>query len=164
GRSRESAFARLPPLVAALTDALRPHLDRPYAVFGHSLGALVAFEWVRELRRRHWPTPELLIVSGRAAPHLPPRQRPIHTLPEAEFRAELARFNGTPAPVLGHDELMRTLLPLLRADFAAAETYEYVAEPALDVPITAVGGSDDPRATAAELDAWREYTRAGFQV
>src|SRR5947208_15726994 len=53
GRFREPAFARLRPLVTALTDALRPHLDRPFAVFGHSLGALVAFEWVRELRRRH---------------------------------------------------------------------------------------------------------------
>jgi medium-chain acyl-[acyl-carrier-protein] hydrolase len=163
-RYREPAYDRLAPLIVALADALRPYLDRPYALFGHSMGAAVVFELARELRRRGERSPERLAVSGRGAPHLPPRHGPLHTLPEPEFRAELRRMRGTPAAVLDNDELMRVFLPTLRADFAAHGTYACTAEPPLDCPVLALGGVQDPLAPYADLDAWRQHTRSSFEL
>jgi medium-chain acyl-[acyl-carrier-protein] hydrolase len=163
-RYREPAYDRLPPLVSALADALRPYCDRPFALFGHSMGALVAFELARELRRRDEQAPERLAVSGRCAPHLPPRHGPLHTLPEGEFRAELRRMGGTPAAVLDNDEFMGVFLPTLRADFTAHGTYVYTEEPPLDCPILALGGLRDHLAPVTDLDAWRQHTRSAFEL
>jgi medium-chain acyl-[acyl-carrier-protein] hydrolase len=163
-RFREPPYARLAPLVAALADVLPPLFDVPVVLYGHSLGALAAFELARELRRRGGPVPAQLIVSGRVAPDVPPRPRPLHTLPGAEFRAELRRLNGTPAAVLDNDELMAAFLPVLRADFAAHETYEYREEPPLDCPILAVTGAADTLAPPDQLDGWRRHTRAAFEA
>jgi medium-chain acyl-[acyl-carrier-protein] hydrolase len=163
-RFREPAFTRMPPLVAALADALGPHLGRPFALFGHSLGALVSFELARELRRRGLRSPEGLIVSGHGAPHVPPRRRPIHALPDDEFRAELRHLNGTPAAVLENEELMRVLTPTLRADLAVAETYAPAPGPPLDCPMLALGGAQDTFTPLPDVDAWREHTRAAFDL
>jgi medium-chain acyl-[acyl-carrier-protein] hydrolase len=161
-RFREAPYARMAPLVTALADALRPEFERPYALFGHSMGALVAFELAHEQRRRRARPPEQLIVSGRSAPHLPARLKPLHNLPDDELRAELRRLDGTPAAVLDNDELTRALFPTLRADSAVCETYAPADEPPLDCPILALGGERDPFAPPSDLDAWREHTRGAF--
>jgi medium-chain acyl-[acyl-carrier-protein] hydrolase len=163
-RFREPPFTRLAPYVTALAGALGPLLDLPLVIFGHSMGALAGFELAREFRRRGVQGPARLIVSGRAAPDAPPRPRPLHTLPDAEFRAQLKTLKGAPASVFDHEELMRVFLPVLRADFAAHETYTYVEEPPLDCPIRAVTGADDPLAPPAALDGWRRHTRDDFAV
>lgn len=162
-RIGEPAFDRLPPLVAALGDALAPALDVPFAFFGHSVGALVAFELARALRRRGALPPMHLFVSAHPAPQLPELSR-RHDLPEDQLIAELRQFQGTPAEVLDHPELMRLVLPTLRRDFAVAETYEYRAEPPLDCPLTAFGGLADPRADRAALLPWQEQTCARFKL
>lgn len=162
-RFREPAHARIDPLVDELTEVLEPALDRPYAVFGHSLGSLVGFELVRALRRRGRPRPQLLIASGRTAPHLPPRRPPIHDLPEGEFLDELRQLDGTPQAVLDHDELMALFSPTIRADLAVNETYAYHHEPELDCPILALGGLEDPWVNLEELQAWAELTSAAFR-
>jgi medium-chain acyl-[acyl-carrier-protein] hydrolase len=128
------------------------------------MGALAAFELARELRRRGRPMPVRLVVSGRAAPHLPSRRRPIHRLPDREFRGELKALGGTPAAVFENDELMEVLLPTLRADFTAHETYRYRDEPPLDCPILAVTGAEDAVAPPADVEKWRRHTRAAFDV
>ncbi len=163
GRFREPAFDRLPPLVSAIADAIAP-IREPFALFGHSLGALTAFELAREFRRRGAPMPSMLIVSGRSAAHLPPRFPPLHALPDAEFVAALKQFNGTPAAVLDNAELMQAYLPLLRADFAAHETYRYSDEPSIDLPIAAFTGDNDARVTAAELSAWSQQTTGLYRA
>jgi medium-chain acyl-[acyl-carrier-protein] hydrolase len=163
-RFREHPFARLPLLVEALAGALRPHLDRPFAFFGHSLGALVAFELSRRLQRDHGPRPVRLFVSGCGAPQTRVPGRAIHALPPAEFREELRRLNGTPADLLDNDELMDLMLPTLRADFGLCETYAYVAGPPLACPVTALGGLGDDAVSRQELDAWREQTTGPFRV
>ncbi|HEU5320604.1 MAG TPA: thioesterase domain-containing protein, partial [Methylomirabilota bacterium] len=161
-RLTEPPFRRLGPLVAALVPGLRPHLDRPFAFFGHSMGALVAFHTAHAVR--HYQSPVHLFVSGRRAPHVPSAYPPIHALPDAEFVRQLRRLNGTPEAVLCEPQLMDMLLPVLRADIAVSETYVYAPQPPLDCPISAFGGVRDSEAGHDELAAWRDHTRAVFTL
>ena len=105
-RLREPPFARLSPLVQAIAAGLLPHLDKPFAFFGHSLGALVGFELARQLRRQAGVHPVRLFISADRAPQIPRRERPIHALPEGEFLAELNRLNGIPGKVLAEADLI----------------------------------------------------------
>jgi len=167
GRGMRYADPLIPaaqPLVADLATALLPHLDRPYALFGHSMGAILAFEMARLLRREGQPRPVRLLVAGRRAPDLPLPYAPVHALPDPDFIDELRRLNGTPAEVLQHQELMQMVLPMLRADFAVVETYSYIPEPPLDCPISAFGGSQDSRTSFETLEAWSRQTKAGVTV
>ncbi len=161
-RLAERAIDRMGHLVAALATALRPHLDRPFAFFGHSLGALVAFELARRLAREGRPGPVHLFAAARRAPQVAGTQPPCHDLPEPQFRAALARMGGTPPQVLDNDELMRLLAPTLRADFALAETYRYEPGPPLDCPFTVLGGLADVNTSALQLQGWAEHTRSTF--
>jgi medium-chain acyl-[acyl-carrier-protein] hydrolase len=163
-RFREALLTRLHPYTAGVTDALEHLPEVPLVLFGHSMGALAAFEVAREFRRRGRPQPIYLIVSGRAAPDVPPRLKPMHTLSDADFRAELHNLQGTSPAILDNDELMSVLLPVLRADFAAHETYQYTEEPPLDCPILALAGADDSLAPPATLNGWRRHTRAAFET
>lgn len=159
----QPAFTRVPPLVRRLVPAVEALLDIPFVFFGHSMGALLAFELTRELRRLGAPLPELLLVSGHRAPHLPDPRARLHGLPDPEFLAELRRLEGTPAPALANGELMQLFLPLLRADFELSEKYEYTSESPLDVPIAAWAGSEDAEVSVAEVAAWREHTSGAFR-
>jgi len=164
-RFREPPFTRLADLAEALGDGLSDYLDLPFALFGHSMGALVAFELARQLRRECHQEPLHLFVSGCAAPHLPREDhQPIHDLPEPAFRREIARLNGTPAAVLENDELMQMMLPILRADFAVCETYTYAEGPPLTCPISAFGGLQDEAVDREELNAWRAQTTGPFRL
>jgi medium-chain acyl-[acyl-carrier-protein] hydrolase len=163
-RLTERPFTQLAPLVELLAQALAPFLDKPFAFFGHSLGALVSFELARRVRRQYGLHPARLFVSAGRAPQIPHRAAPIHGLPEREFLAELRRLNGTPGDLLDHEEFMAIMLPLLRADFAVYETYVYSTEPPLSCPISAFGGMQDQRVNESELEAWRAQTDASFSL
>lgn len=162
-RLREAPYTDMPTLVEALGEALVPYMDRPFACFGHSNGAIMAFELARKLRREGRGMPLHLFLSGRPAAQLPSRHPPIHALPEPEFIAELRRLQGTPEEVLNHPEIMELLVPLLRADFSLAETYVHRAEAPLDVPISAYGGRRDPDVNEDEVEGWRAQTAAAFR-
>ncbi|HEX2091288.1 MAG TPA: alpha/beta fold hydrolase [Longimicrobiaceae bacterium] len=163
-RFGERPYDRVMPLAADLAEILRPYFDRPFAFFGHSMGSLIAFELIRELRRAGRPLPATLVASGRNAPHLPPREPLNYNLPEPELLEKLRRFEGTPEEVLANQELMRLLLPLLRADFAVNEAYTPYDEPPFDLPILALGGTGDEEVTREGLDAWSQYTASRFAV
>lgn len=163
-RSLETPCTRLAPLVRDLTSALCSYLDRPFTFFGHSLGALISFEVALRLRAQVELSPVHLFVSGCRAPHLPSSSRPIHALPDAEFVEEIRRLGGTPNEVLQNADIMQLLLPMLRADFAAYETYTYEAAQPLDCPISALGGWHDRETTQDELAAWQDHTGAQFQL
>ncbi|MBE9170818.1 thioesterase [Pleurocapsales cyanobacterium LEGE 06147] len=163
-RLREAPFTQLVPLVEAIAESLLPYLDKPFAFFGHSMGALVSFEVARYLCWVCADSPAYLFVSGRRAPQLPDPDPPIHALPEAEFIEELRRLNGTPETVLANDELMQLLLPVLRADFAVLETYTYQPEPPLSCPLAALGGLQDPDVSGEMLKAWQEQTSTDFSL
>src|SRR5262249_28939051 len=124
-RLKESPFVGLSDLVEALTEAIEPLLDGPFAFFGHSMGAMIAFELARSVCQQLNSRPEILFASGRRAPQIPDATPPSYDLPDEEFLAELRRINGTPDDVLAHRELMGLLVPLLRADFQMVQTYQY---------------------------------------
>lgn len=161
---RSTPFTRVLPLVQAIAQALLPYLDKPFAFFGHSMGALVSFELTRLLRREYGLLPLHLFVSGRRAPQIPNLEPPIHTLPESAFLEELRRLKGTPQAVLENAELMQLLIPILKADFAVNETYVYTNEPPLECPITTFGGLQDVEVSCEHLEAWANQTSASFSL
>lgn len=162
-RVNEPAIGELTRLVRELSDAIEPYLDRRYALFGHSVGALISFELARELRRRHGIEPLHLFVSGCSAPQLRDADL-ISALPEPEFLERLQRLNGTPQEVMAHPELLAIMVPTLRADFALRDTYTYTVEPPLNCPISVFGGMQDSDVTVERLEAWREHTRKDFRL
>lgn len=158
-RLDDCPYARFDAVVQATADHLRPWLDVPFALFGHELGALVAFELVRRLRRTGLPAPVRLIVAGCAAPHLPNSSSPIHKLSDNAFLDRLAGgLTAVPDAVRRRPDLLARILPGLRADFTMLETYTYRPENRLDCPMTALGGTADPTMPADALAAWAEHT------
>jgi medium-chain acyl-[acyl-carrier-protein] hydrolase len=160
----EPAHVEMGPLVAELTAQVAPFLDRPFALFGHSMGALVSFELARSLRRKHRLSPLHLIVSGHAAPQLRTRASVDHRLPTDQLVAALRRLDGTPAEVLNNAELMDLMLPAIRADFAVCGTYAYARERLLNCPITAFAGLEDPLVSLEDVYAWRHQTTGPFAL
>jgi len=146
-----------------LTETLGPLLDVDYAFFGHSMGAMIAFELARELRRRGAGEPRHLFASGRRAPQIPNTDPVTYNLPDAQLIADLQKLNGTPPEVLEHEELMQFILPLIRADFELVQTYEYMPDEPLQCPITAYGGIDDLEVPPDKLKPWKEQTQSTFE-
>jgi surfactin synthase thioesterase subunit len=152
-------------LVDQLLPNLAPYLDRPYAFFGHSMGAFLAFEVARRLEAENVRSPSHVIVSSRRAPHLSSSESLLHTLPDDAFVHEInRRYGGIPAEVAQHPDVLELLLPALRADITALETYRPLSGQPLRCPITALGGVDDPRVSGADLDAWRLQTVSQFET
>jgi medium-chain acyl-[acyl-carrier-protein] hydrolase len=163
-RLLDAPLTRVSAVVETLAPILLPYLDLPFALFGHSLGGLISFELARLLRCDYGKVPVHLFVAGCAAPQLSDPQPPIYKLPDPEFVDELRRLKGTPEGVLQQPELMQMLLPCLRADFEMGSTYRYAADEPLACPISVFGGLADPEISRADLEAWREHTRAKFVV
>lgn len=167
GRGRrvlEASVVGIEQIVGPLWEAFQPLRGTPFAFFGHSLGALLAFEFARRLQT-HDLSPVHLFASGAAAPQLPDRDPPIHQLPDGEFIAEVRRrYAAMPDEILRSDELMKIVLPALRADFTIAETYRCADGPPLECPITAFGGDRDDSVAFYELAAWRSRTSGAFEM
>lgn len=163
-RFAERPHDRLEPLVEDLLPQLLAADDAPYALFGYSLGALVAFELARVMERRHGRPPVRLFVGAFRAPHLPRTTLPDHDLPEPQFRERLRVFGGTPEEVLADEALMELFIPMLRADLAVADTYRHREGRPLTCPITAFAGSEDEEVKVASVAQWRRHTDAGFTL
>jgi medium-chain acyl-[acyl-carrier-protein] hydrolase len=161
-RLNETPITDFSILVQKIALGIHHHLDRPFAFFGHSMGALLSFELTRLLRQQGYASPAHLFVSGYRAPHLKSNSTLIHNLPEPEFTEEIRRLGGTPEAVLANAELRELVFPTLRADFAAIETYRYRSCTSLVCPITVFGGLQDPGVDVADLEAWRQYTTGKF--
>jgi medium-chain acyl-[acyl-carrier-protein] hydrolase len=164
GRFTEAPARDLPALVDALAPALRPHLDVPFAFFGHSMGALIGFELCRRLRRDYGLLPLHLFLSAHRAPHLPNLSPQFHRASDEAILGEVRRLSPTRSDATSDDALMRALLPMLRADWTVCETYGYRPDVPLDCPITVYGASDDTEASYHELVAWRDHTSADFRM
>ncbi len=162
-RIGEQPITDLHRLVAEIADAIVPVMDRPFALLGHSLGAWLALELARELRKRCEPLPCLLIVAASPAPHRSRSVEPLYNLPDAEFLAEMSRrFDGIPPAVRANAELLNLLLPAMRADMELLETYVYVDEPPLSTDLLAIGGTEDRAVSATDLADWRRHISGRF--
>ncbi|HZI10884.1 MAG TPA: alpha/beta fold hydrolase [Myxococcus sp.] len=158
-RGREPFIRRAAPLVEAAAQGLAPYLDLPFAFFGHSMGALLAFELALHLRRTGGPEPRALFLSAAAAPHLPKTRTPLWNLPDDAFLAGIRGYGGTPDEVFAEPGFLALFLPILRADFEVFDTYEYEDDGPLDCPVHVYGGRDDERVTPGQLRAWGEVAR-----
>lgn len=163
-RLREKPYDRLANLLDALLEVVSPLLDVPFVIFGHSMGALTGFELARAIRRETGLSPKHFFASGWRAPQIG-LGTALHGLPDPEFVERLqARFSGIPAGVLEDPELLELMLPILRADLAICETYQFADELPLDCPITVFGGQEDYWTSATDLAAWAGHTADELNV
>jgi medium-chain acyl-[acyl-carrier-protein] hydrolase len=164
GRLLEPPYRSLLLLVEVLARELSPYLKKPFALFGHSMGAAISFELAHQLRNQYGVEPLHLFVSGFRAPHLPRREVPSFDLPEAEFIDKLHSLGGSAKELLDNPRFVKLLLPAVRADFELIQTYTYSPQPPLTCPITALGGLEDNVVRREELAAWREQTTGTFTL
>ncbi|MCX6625903.1 MAG: thioesterase domain-containing protein, partial [Acidobacteria bacterium] len=162
-RIQEQPIDDLHHLVESLGAAFETHLRQPFAFFGHSMGAAIAFELARLLRAHHLPLPEALFVSGARAPQFRLGWTPPPEPREEELLDQLRRLEGIPEEVLEDPQLLRLALPPLRSDTRLYRNYIYTPGEPLDIPIFAYGGRTDPNVSPPHVDAWREQTTAGFR-
>jgi surfactin synthase thioesterase subunit len=160
-RMMEPPFTRIADLVDDLAPAVQSKLNKPYAVFGHSMGALIGFELVHVLRKQTGLEAAHLFASGCSAPHIPD-PNPIHMLPDGEFIDALRALNGIPQEILQHEELFELILPTLRADMLMTEKYEPLVRDPLRCPITVFGGLEDPIIYREHLEQWQQHTSGEF--
>ncbi|MFI7500660.1 thioesterase II family protein [Streptomyces sp. NPDC049687] len=156
-RRRERPIEDVRELAAALVDVVRDRLDGPYALLGHSMGALVAFEMARLLESGPGPGPAALVASGRRAPSTVRDER-VHQRDDAGVAEELRLLSGTDPVFLDDPELLGMIMPALRADYRAVETYSCPPTAAVSCPVTVLVGDDDPRTTIDEARAWERHT------
>jgi medium-chain acyl-[acyl-carrier-protein] hydrolase len=160
---REKPVRRMEPLLDLLVPAVAGQLDRPYAVFGHSMGAVVGFELVRRLVAQGLPQPAHLLLSGSRLPgKVHAEGRSVHTMNEQDFRGWLRRTGGTPAEVFAYPELLEAITVLLRADIELVENHVFVPGKPLDCAFTVFGADEDPLVPLEDLDAWADLTTGAF--
>lgn len=161
-RIDEPPFKDVDDVVPVFAAEILKLADKPFALFGHSLGAVIAFETARYLKKTADLSPVHLFVSGRIAPQTPETREKIHHLPDDEFIESLKRMGGTPEQLFENKELMELILPAVRADFQMVETYRYEPSEFLRYPITAFGGLSDPLVSRENLCAWESLTKGKF--
>lgn len=164
-RLEEPPFRHIADLVDPLCAALEPQLDRPYALFGHSMGAVIAYEVARRVCGAGATGPRCLIVSGRKAPGLPANRPPLSALPDDELVSAVARLGGMPPEVLSEPDLISALLPALRADYELTETYKPLPGGGrLDCPVIAYLGTSDPDVEYTQMLEWQQVTTGEFTM
>jgi medium-chain acyl-[acyl-carrier-protein] hydrolase len=164
-RLRDPVPATLYEFVAAFDEAAGDLLDRPFAIFGYSLGALMAFEWARLIRSRRQLEPEHIIVAAAGAPQLKRERGPISQLPAPDFVTALEHRYGALDPMLRTDPgMLEMIVRIMRADLRMLEAYEYREAPPFACPIFALGGTNDPGVSLARLEAWNAQTTGSFRA
>ncbi|WP_399088103.1 thioesterase II family protein [Streptomyces sp. BBFR2] len=161
-RTAQAPYDRWPPLVAALGAALAEEVAPPYALFGHSLGAMLAYELT--VTPGPAPLPERLILAGCRAPDVPLLVPAVHDLPDAAFAEGLRRMAGTPEEVLRNPALLALLTPMLRADLRLAETWPPAGARPLPLAPTLFGAADDPMAPPSAVAGWRRHAPPGVRA
>ena len=165
GRERrlgEPAAQRMNSLVDQLLVKLKPLFDVPFALFGHSMGATIAFELARRLSCEHLIEPVHLFASSRPAPHYPRGRRTIHQLSDTDIVSFVRRIGGDPTGLLEIPDTRTKMLDTLRGDLALTETYIPPEGAVIACPITAFGGTNETLFQADYLESWRPCTTGAF--
>jgi surfactin synthase thioesterase subunit len=157
-RLGEPPYTDIRILADCLAREMLPYAQMPFALFGHSMGALLAFELVRTLRRHGGPMPLVLFLSAHRAAHLPLRRKRLHGLADSEFLQAVRGLGGTPEEVFKHQDLLKVMLPALRADFTLCELYKFVPETPINCPLVLYAGRQDTEVSLEEVEAWNEHT------
>ncbi|WP_424893223.1 thioesterase II family protein [Streptomyces sp. XH2] len=160
-RRTEPLLDSVQALADKVYEALLPWTDRPIALFGHSMGASLGYEIARRLEQERDIVPAALFASGRRAPSAH-RDETVHLRDDDGLVAEMRGLSGTNPELLGDEEVLRMILPAIRADYRAAETYRWNPGPALRCPVTTFVGDDDPKVTVEEAAAWSGHTEGPF--
>lgn len=163
-RINETPYTQMQDMLPDLVEALTPFLTVPTVFFGHSLGAMIAYETVKQLERQAASLPQHLFISAARAPHVPMRHDPYHILPGTEFWQRIGEMGGTPTAVLHHPEFKALLEPTLKADFAVAETYQRPDRVPVRIPLTVFIGLLDTYVDVDDVLAWKPYTTAQFNA
>lgn len=163
-RIEERPLDSMPALMQQLVPQIAPFLDRPFAFFGHSMGALMAFDLTRQLARSGLPQPDQLFLSAFHAPEHLSGRKTLHTLPDRDFLRHLIQYGGMPPAVLEAPELLRLMLPVMRADFSMIETFELGVFPPVSMEIISFCGSEDHAAPHQDMLGWRDHTAAAFSL
>lgn len=161
-RLREPCLSSVDELADGLVAALSPLLDRPVAIFGHSLGASLGFEVALRLEAAG-VKPAALFASGRTAPSRHRTER-THLSDDAGLLANVRALGGTESSLLDDEDVLQMVMPAIRSDYTAAETYSYRPGSRVNCPIIALTGDRDPKVTPDEADAWREHTTSDFEL
>ena len=162
-RMFEAGLTTMPEAVAAIAASVP--LQPPYALFGHSLGAAVAYELTQVLHTRGLPLPQRLYLSSREPPHLHVQEAGLLRLTDDELLGELSQqYGDIPAELRDDPDWRELTLGSLRADLNIIASYQPVPAAPLPCPVTAVGGSQDPEVTQDQLGAWNSYTTGGFEL
>jgi len=163
-RYNEPKFTDIHETAKALADSIKPYLDRPYGLFGYSMGALVAFELMRELRRRGEPLPIQLFIAAMRAPQTPPNCPSLTHLPNDSFLEKMRHYYDPPQDAWNLPELLEIILPTLRADMKMCEGYVYNLEPPFACPIHVFAGQGDRSSPPASVREWRQQTTEDFNM
>jgi surfactin synthase thioesterase subunit len=163
-RLKESPYDQWAPLLKDTFNALRPYLSEAHAFYGHSFGGRVAYEMAR-LAQAHYPNQTRhLFISGCRSPDSQQPQPYLHTLPKDDFIQALIKLGVLPDTILQDKKLMKLFEPVMRSDLKLSELWSRCPDEGLDIPVTALYGSEDPRDTAASMMNWREFTRREFEL
>lgn len=162
-RIRELLLTDIHAMIEDLYAQIRPKLQTPYALYGHSLGALLSYLLICKFANEQAPLPFHLFVSGHQGPSIPEKEKDLHLLPQREFIARLQQYGGLPQEVVEHRELMDLFVPMLKADFQAISDYHYTPAPKLNLPITVMFGSEEAISREEAL-AWQEVAVRTIQL
>lgn len=165
---RENRFTEplnnnLEDIVAQLSEGFAIYNDKPFFVFGHSLGALISFEFVKSIHKLYSLYPHHMIVSATKAPHLPFRMKHFSKLDNKALKEELRVYNGIDERILNNDELLDLFLPIIKSDFSISENYNFLESKPIPCDILALSGDEDQTVTPEEILAWAKYTERKFQ-
>ncbi|MFA0812843.1 thioesterase II family protein [Microbulbifer epialgicus] len=153
----EAKYTSMYSLVTDMYQAIEPYLDKPYVIFGHSVGSRVGFELVRSIKQNGKLMPIHFFASGSRAPNICGATKKIYNLPESEFIKELMSFNGTPKELFKNRELLSLLIPLLRADFQISEDYQFTGDECLKCDLSIFSGESDDSISESELIEWKRF-------
>ncbi|MFE7314456.1 thioesterase II family protein [Streptomyces sp. NPDC057555] len=162
-RRKEAGIGDLGALADQVYEALRPLLEeRPSTFFGHSMGATLAFEVARRFEADGGELAHLF-ASGRRAPSRV-REETVHQRTDDGIVDELKLLAGTDTALLGDEEILRMILPAIRSDYRAVETYRCGADVTVRAPLTVLTGDRDPKTSLEEAEAWRGHTTGAFDL